>query len=205
VVKLASLCSAVLTTCVMIGSFEASAEVQRDRLQYSVELATIRLPGTNFDVAVGSAVLDQSSMQIEPKLIKAIAVWLSHNFDLPFVAQAPRIAFVPAKVIGALRYGSEADLLGNTLDVVAVYMDENKTIYLPEQWTGSTPAELSILVHEMVHHLQKLTGMRYGCAEAREKLAYQAQQEWLALFGADFFVEFDTDPFTLLVRTECPI
>ncbi len=40
-------------------------------------------------------------------------------------------------------------------DVVGVYNDESKTIYLSDKWKGRTPAELSILVHEIVHHLQK--------------------------------------------------
>jgi hypothetical protein len=46
-----------------------------------------------------------------------------------------------------------------------------KTIYLPKNWTGSTPAELSVLVHEMVHHLQGATKTKYECPQAREQLA----------------------------------
>jgi hypothetical protein len=79
----------------------------------------------------------------------------------------------------------------------------DRTIYLPKTWTGDTPVELSILVHEMVHHLQNLAGMTFACPGAREKLAYAAQKDWLALFGHDLFTEFETDAFTLLVRTEC--
>jgi hypothetical protein len=45
--------------------------------------------------------------------------------------------------------------------------------------------------------------MKFACLEAREKLAYAAQRDWLALFGRDLFTDFETDPFTLLVRTEC--
>jgi len=55
----------------------------------------------------------------------------------------------------------------------------------------------------MVHHLQNLAGMKFACSGEREKLAYQAQQEWLALFGRNLFEDFDTDAFTLLVRTAC--
>jgi hypothetical protein len=60
-----------------------------------------------------------------------------------------------------------------------------------------------MLVHEMVHHLQNMAGLTFACPEAREKPAYRAQQDWLALSGRDFFAEFATDPFSLLVRTEC--
>ena len=39
-------------------------------------------------------------------------------------------------------------------ETVAVYDDATRTIYLAEGWSGATRAELSVLVHEMVHHLQ---------------------------------------------------
>jgi hypothetical protein len=46
-------------------------------------------------------------------------------------------------------------------EAVAAYDDEMKTIYLPEGWTGATPAERSVLVHPMVHHLQNLGKLKY--------------------------------------------
>jgi Domain of unknown function (DUF6647) len=88
-------------------------------------------------------------------------------------------------------------------DIVAVYDDANRTIYLPEGWTGVTPAEQSLLVHEMVHHLQNLGKLKYECSEAREKLAFAAQEQWLGLFGRSLSSEFDIDPFTLKVKTVC--
>ena len=87
--------------------------------------------------------------------------------------------------------------------MVAVYEDLTATIYLADTWSGRTPAELSILVHEMVHHLQKAGALRYACAGAREKLAYDAQEKWLGLFGLDLATSFDVDPFTLLAMTAC--
>jgi len=87
--------------------------------------------------------------------------------------------------------------------IVALYDDRTRTIYLPEPWTGATPAEQSVLVHEMVHHLQNLAGQKFACPQAREKPAYAAQKAWLARFGEDFFEAFETDTMTMLVRTRC--
>ena len=56
---------------------------------------------------------------------------------------------------------------------------------------------------EMVHHLQNAGGLRYECAQAREALAYQAQDRWLALFGHSLEQDFDLDGFSLLVKTRC--
>ena len=38
---------------------------------------------------------------------------------------------------------------------------EKRIIYLPEDWNGIRPAEASVLVHEMVHHLQNVGGLKY--------------------------------------------
>jgi hypothetical protein len=87
--------------------------------------------------------------------------------------------------------------------VVAVYDNVRNTIYLPDTWTGTTPAELSILVHEMVHHLQARSRLTYGCPAAREELAYLAQEQWLAMFDLSLESEFGIDQFTLKVTTSC--
>lgn len=70
-------------------------------------------------------------------------------------------------------------------------------------WTGKSPADVSVLVHEMVHHVQNVAGLKYACPEEREKPAYDAQNQWLALFGRKVTEEFELDPMTLLVRTNC--
>jgi len=89
------------------------------------------------------------------------------------------------------------------LDVVSLYSNEAKTIYLLDGWKGRTPGELSMVVHEMVHHLQNVGQLKFACPQEREKLAYSAQNDWLALFGSDLTREFQLDPFSVLVKTNC--
>jgi hypothetical protein len=148
-------------------------------------------------------------------LVTAIGTWLSTQFDLPAVQSPPRIELVPFEEIVALRYrgllphGGIGEVLdgrsaiSSESDTVAVYSDSAQTIYLPQGWTGSTAAELSILVHEMVHHIQHLAGLKYECPQAREKLAYMAQDRWLNLFGGSLAQDFDLDGLSLLVKTKC--
>jgi hypothetical protein len=96
---------------------------------------------------------------------------------------------------------AQGDTAGS--NTVALYNDDTKTIYLPDGWAGRTPAELSILVHEMVHHLQNIAKLTHECPQAREKLAYEAQDKWLALFGTSLEREFGVDGFTLFAKTGC--
>ncbi|HEV2898142.1 MAG TPA: DUF6647 family protein [Pseudaminobacter sp.] len=159
---------------------------------------------------------ERVSEDSERALLKAIAAWLSSEFDLPSVDEPPAIAFASARRMIGLRYrdvpgdrwrgGSDyayLDITGERSDVVAVYDDEARTIYLPEGWSGRGPGELSVLVHEMVHHIQNVAGSRFACPEEREKTAFEAQERWLGRFGSDLLTEFGLDPFTLLVRTNC--
>jgi hypothetical protein len=144
-------------------------------------------------------------------LLMAISLWLSASFSLPASDALPAVVFASQSEIVALRYkglagspwSATAAAQSGPLEVVSVYDDATKTIYLPERWTGRTPADLSVLVHETVHHLQNLAGLKYECPQQREQLAYQAQDQWLKLFNRNLSGEFEIDELTLLVNTRC--
>lgn len=143
------------------------------------------------------------SRQPSAQMLREISSWLIVEFGLS-VDALPDIEFASKARLGGLRFrGVPSDHMDEGHDVLAVYDDEARTIYLPRGWTGHTAAETSILVHELVHHAQNLSGDKAKCPQAREKLAYDAQERWLAKFGNSLEKEFAIDPFTLLVRTNC--
>jgi hypothetical protein len=185
----------------------------------------MQIPGTNYEIIFDGADTPQSGIIPSQELIKAIKLWLSINFDLRAAYPNPNIELVSPQKIIALRYkGLLSDRPRDIAipdqrvpdvqledmvaaydreDALAVYDDEMKTIYLPNKWAGTTPAEISILVHEMVHHLQGMAKTRYECPQAREQLAYAAQNMWLGLFSRSLESEFEIDPLTLVVSTRC--
>lgn len=138
-------------------------------------------------------------------LIALLVAWLAAGFGLPADAPPPGVAQVPPETMlerrieaaGAGAAGAAADSLH------AVYDDRSRTILLPERWDAGSPAETSILVHELVHHLQNAAGLAYPCAAARERLAYEAQERWLGLFGLTLADSFGIDRMTLRLRTRC--
>jgi hypothetical protein len=146
-------------------------------------------------------------------LLTMVVTWLSINMALPAIYDPPRIEWVPSAEMDTAHLGHPPDQLpdltaevprqNTAVAVEALYDDTTRTLYLSENWTGITPAEVSVLVHEMVHHLQNLAGLKYECPQAREKAAYEAQDKWLALFGSSLMDEFKLDRMTLLVRTKC--
>ncbi len=149
-------------------------------------------------------------------LLTAIVTWLSVNYGLPAIYDLPTVRFAPQMEIAFLHYGAfsaeaqqrvkaayEADRGQKARRVVSVYDERRHTILLPEGWKGRSPAEISMVVHEMVHHLQAEAGLGYGCPEGREALAYEAQEKWLEQFGTTLEAEFGIDGLTLLVSTHC--
>jgi hypothetical protein len=171
----------------------------------------IKVPGTDYEVVLGAGSRRSDSASREA-LVDAIKTWLSIQFALAAIDRQPRIEFVPSSKIAALRINALLSSPQSTKadgsefaqhDTVAIYHDTTQTIYLADDWTGGSPAELSILVHEMVHHFQNMLGLKYECPQAREALAYRAQDQWLGLFGHDLATDFDLDPFSLLVKTKC--
>lgn len=143
--------------------------------------------------------------------LAAIATWLAEKYNLPRVNEVPIIEFVPASRLATIRFKGLLPDSWQSGDastevrrrIIAVYDDAQRTIYLPEGWTGATLAEQSILVHEMVHHLQNLGGLKFECAGAREKLAYEAQDDWLKAHGSDLEKELEIDVFTVFIAAAC--
>jgi hypothetical protein len=86
---------------------------------------------------------------------------------------------------------------------VALYDGRDRTVYLPRGWTGATPVEASMLVHEMVHHFQAAAGERFACAAAREKDAYALQARWLEAFGTDLERGLGVNGLFVLLATNC--
>ena len=178
--------------------------------EISVSKATMTTPAISFWGMHNQAHLEFLSVQ----QITAMETWVSNQFDLPTMHEHPRIEFAPPAKIASFRF---TDLLSDPgaqvepnnrapsaqHDTIAIYDDATRTIYLPEGWSGSTPAELSVLVHEMVHHFQNLLGLKHECPQEREKLAYIAQDRWLGLFGHSLADDFALDPFSLFVKTTC--
>jgi len=150
-------------------------------------------------------------------LLTAIVIWLAANYELPAVFNHPRIEQVPSVEMTTLRYKglltahrreisvipTQEASYKKMRDLVAIYNDSTNTIYLSDKWAERTPAELSVLVHEMVHHLQNKAGIVYECPAEREKLAYEAQDKWLGLFGRTLESEFEINGLALLISTSC--
>ena len=118
----------------------------------------------------------QARKQTSDAQLTSIIAWLTDNFELAPTTTLPNVKFVSATAITERRHraflgagGPPASAPDTGRTTVAIYELAEATIYLPTDWTGSTPAEVSVLVHEMVHHLQNVANTKFECPQARDK------------------------------------
>jgi uncharacterized protein DUF6647 len=146
-------------------------------------------------------------------LLRSAADWISNVFGLPEMRNLPTTwRFAVGKSAALSNKGILSDRLPDTAvmnyqrtghEMVAHYDDATNTIYLPDGWDGSTPAQMSALVHAMVHHFQNVGGRKNDCPEERRALPYEAQERWLGLYGRSLNDDFKIEPATLMLITQC--
>jgi hypothetical protein len=139
-------------------------------------------------------------------LVAAVAGWVAAERGAPIPTVLPSVVFAAGPRLAEIRraangIGVPAQEAG--IETLALYDFRANTIVLPRGWNGDTPAQVSILVHEMVHHFQSLEGERFACPAAREKAAFDTQADWLARFGTDLDRAFGINPLFVLVATSC--
>src|SRR6266540_3126502 len=146
--------SIILVLMLMTGSADAAYSRKKPKIT-PVEMHIVRIPGTDYKVDLNAATISPSEA-----MLTAIETWLSANFGLPLAPEHPRIQYAPPSTIATLVYGDVEFAQSGDPEQAAVsaYSNADGTIYLPHNWSGRTPAELSILAHEVVHHMQNLSG-----------------------------------------------
>ncbi|MFZ5689886.1 MAG: DUF6647 family protein [Pseudomonadota bacterium] len=152
--------------------------------------------------------------RVAAQQLDEIMAWLAERFGLPQADERPAIVFEAPADLERMRNGGFVNRAAtqSTPDArhrfvrgnaSALYSDLRRTIHLPEHWNGESDADMSVLVHEVVHHLQNVAGLRYRCAAERERLAYRAQDAWLRQSGKSLASEFGLDGLSVIVHSHC--
>jgi len=188
--------SKLLCTAILTLTLATTAEAQ------TLELTSIPQPT---EQPAGRIVQNPDAVAL-----KLAAEWISAVFNLPKIETLPNVRRLPAEKYTRSRTGIPTDSLLETAqpsgqrETVVPYDDATKTIYLPSRWSGSTPAQMSGLVHATARHFQNIGARRsYDCPEERNAQPYEAQERWLGLYGTNLSEEFGIDAATLLLITQC--
>lgn len=121
---------------------------------------------------------DPRSIAVD-NLVEVLDAWLDGHSEHPRRDKQPVIRFLkkPFSVTG-----TNAASIGSTRKTRGFYSEYSETIWLVEPWSADNPVDVSVLLHELVHHRQAGDGHWY-CPSAQELPAYRLQQEWLDGYG----------------------
>ncbi len=89
----------------------------------------------------------------------------------------------------------------------AVYNRQEKIIYLSEHIDINTPIGASVVLHELVHHYQNISGLvdTFQCSQQSEKLAYETQRLYLLDKNvAELMPELNAFNIAMLSRCSMP-
>ena len=125
-------------------------------------------------------------------LLGILIEWLALNSNIN-ITTAPDVVVMESEDL-AKKYGAP---------VYALYAHHESTIYLSDTIDLTTIQGASIVLHELVHHYQNVSGAMgdYNCARESEKLAYETQRHYLEANKAQLMPELDS--FNIVMRSMC--
>lgn len=150
----------------------------------------------------------QTSSKDLKRYIDFATEWTSHHYNgepLPKI-QIERHSIVQIYANGEIETAKAEQEGAELLVVNAVYVPEDKTIYVSDQISPTDPKLEATLVHEIVHYLQDISGYTHsleGHLSCTESEAYDVQMLWQKIND----IAPDEIPFvyqqSLLAATRC--
>lgn len=128
-------------------------------------------------------------------VIRRYINWIVDQTGWP-AADVPPIKTTSLDDLAKMLFGSSSGLAG--IRPAALYSKNEHMIYLATTWKKDDVLDQSILVHELVHHLQMENHIQLECWGLYEAQAYDLQIRWLRSQGAE-------DPYKLLGVTRVAI
>ena len=150
------------------------------------------------------------------EIITALMLWISTQTGWP-IPDHPNITYIQnGKEFFLLSHDCDKkpdqkiclDYDGDESNILALYNHLTKTIYLNKDfWIASVKVQ-SILLHELVHHMQyyrDYKGYSMMCKGLIEKEAYDLQEEWLEKRGLTLEDTIQLGALFRHVITQCDV
>jgi hypothetical protein len=134
-------------------------------------------------------------------MIITLIGWIAANSNFA-VVDPPRILLIPKHEMGELYYRASEE--NKFFQLQAFYNFTNATIYLPDTWRPTELYDQSMLLHELVHHLQAQNNVKVPCQVAFERQAYDLQVTWLREQGVENpYALMGTNALAIYVISAC--
>lgn len=138
-------------------------------------------------------------------LMLSLMVWAASFTGLPVPDTMPTIHMTTnQKIFEHVRPNQEYKE-DSGFTVRALYDHDTSTIWLNENWNPDNLVDLSIMLHELIHHMQYESGNEYECHAAMEKEAYAAQIAWVEAAGEDPWKLLNMNALFVFYVTTCDV
>lgn len=138
-------------------------------------------------------------------LLLALMTWIQAASGLPMPDTSPTVARVSPERMADLADPTAGGSARPSVrsGYLALYHADSRTILLRPDWRAEDLRDRSILLHELVHHMQAGAGRAYPCSGAREREAYELQARWLDERGGDLFQLMGMNSLFFHALTRC--
>jgi hypothetical protein len=137
---------------------------------------------------------DQCRVSAIDALMLSLENWLDRESLYPRRTDPVTVSLIRASEAtpwsGRLNYSNSARR--------GYYDPQSSTIYLVEPWSADNPQDVSVLLHELVHHRQQVA-RKWECPNAQELPAYRLQHKWLVERGLKARVNW----LAVLIESSC--
>ena len=141
-------------------------------------------------------------MQLDPNVVASLIAWIVTKTGWAN-AELPQIVFVTKKQLTEMLL-ERPNAPPEDVHCQALYSRNDEIIYLTKDWRCSDLRDRGNLLHELVHHLQKLNNVKARCIAEFERQAYDLQLEWLREHDVqDPYKFLDIDEFTVRMISQC--
>jgi Domain of unknown function (DUF6647) len=150
-------------------------------------------------VPCDSPIIDRKSSVEAIKQGHVLIGWIAAQTHWA-IHQMPSIRLIPSEEIQKIFTAEEP----TGFNIGAFYSEKDHTVYLPDGWHPNDLRDRSILLHELVHHLQYLNGIKATCPQECELQAFHLQVDWLSEQGVEDPLKLiGISPDFILMLGEC--
>ena len=136
-----------------------------------------------------------TSGKISVEMVRDYIKWIADQTGWP-VLSIPPIKTVSSSELTKMLFGSSKEVA--PVQPGALYSKNEHLIFLASTWRKDDVLDQSILVHELVHHLQMENHVQFECWGRYEAQAYELQIRWLSTQGIE-------DPYKFLHASKASI
>lgn len=135
------------------------------------------------------------SANLSADTVRGYIKWIVDQTGWP-IADVPPIKTVSSNELTKMLLGPSSEL--EPVQPGALYSKNEHLIFLASTWKKDDTLDQSILIHELVHHLQMENHIQLECWGRYEAQAYELQIRWLRSQDVE-------DPYKLLRATRAAI